>query len=222
MAALNYPFFPIRHAGGAKLFWGQEGSEFLKVSSLSGNLKSGTVYSELYSGFFGDIVRVGFGATLASVENDSTGEIATLQRQIAGGGLVTLNFQYPIFAIPFSRNFGGAIILSPRVGADLPAAGSSTETVTGSTDLGAELHLIIGTDDGKLSFPFYLRTAYILGTEQFQASIDRTSNFGYFFFNGGIQYEVVKITYSGIIGGNKDVRELIKPMLSFSFIKSIK
>lgn len=221
MAALTYPFFPIRNEGGANLFWGQDGTEFLKVSSLSGNLQSGALYSELYSGFFKDIIRVGLGATVAAAKDDPNGEKTTLQRQISGGGLMTLNFQYPLIAIPFRSNFGMALIASPRVGADIPAAGNSTKNVTASTDLGGEFHLMFSTDDRKLIFPFQLRGAYVLGTKDFRASINQASNFGYLHFSGGIQYEVLRINFGGIISGPSSIKRQIEPQLSVTLVKSI-
>ncbi len=221
MAALTYPFFPIRHQGGANLFWGQNGSEFLKVSSISGNLKTGAIYSELYSGFIKDIVRVGLGTTLAAAENDTTGSVATLQRQISGGGLMTLSFQYPIFAIPFKSNFGAGIILAPRLGADLPVAGNSTTKITACSDLGAELHLVLSTDDRKLIFPIQLRAAYVVGTKEFRNSINLQDNYGYLHFSGGIQYEILRINFGGIINGPSSIKSKIEPALSVSIVKAV-
>lgn len=158
------------------IMYDNNGSRFKAIGNSGLNFGDSTtsIYSEIASGNMG-LLRIAFGSmiTSSSSENDSTAKSnEAYQRLITSGGNTVLSAEYPLLYI-HSRNNQYNFIARPIAKAtmDLPAFGSSTEVLTGSTMISMDVYADAATDNGSLRFFTNFNYSYLWGTKDFKANL---------------------------------------------------
>lgn len=144
---------PVHSREHALAYWRQPSFSTLNVGAVSGSNGRGAAFTELASPFM-HTVRMSIntvivsekakesGAAPASAPNEETSD-AAVNRFLNGGGQLNVAFAWPaLHAGLFRRGMlDAALLVTPRLGATLPALGASARDSTIVYDLGTELHL---------------------------------------------------------------------------------
>lgn len=199
----------VKDASDAQMFYNSVISttkySLMSTSALSfgSNGSTASIYNELYADYFGPF-RVGIGVLLnnQSTDNGDGGKpIDTtkmrndaIQKLIGGGGNGVFNIYYPLVSFQDASNaFNVKVYASPKVCANIPKIGTSTNNPAYNYDLGGELGMYYSGVLDAITFYTHLRTGYVGGSSEFYAGLDKPDNKAFMLNQFSVGIAVTKV-----------------------------
>lgn len=133
----------------------------------------GAVYSEVVSDVFNTMqpIRVSLDAALVATTDDATGEKQAVQKLLANGGNIALNFSTPLLYAKSDRLALYADAQLRGVG-DFPVAGSITDTIAVNGSFSINVYGEVSTLKKLFSFYTHLKTGVYAGSDIFYENLD--------------------------------------------------
>jgi hypothetical protein len=158
--------FPVRSTLDAVCFWRQGSMSALSTATLSAASDQSSAYVEVLA-YTMKLLHGSVAGVVAS-SKDSTKNKSDLQRLIAGGGSSVFGLALPVAMFAdAAQTYYSSVILSPRVGVDLPALGSTARTGNTSYDLGADAIFKATSYENNLGVVLHLRSGWITGSADY-------------------------------------------------------
>jgi hypothetical protein len=183
------------------LVYGEENGKIhvLQNTGFSFGKKTGSVYSELVSGYL-SAFRVSFGSMISSSSSETQkNEEEALQKLAANGGNTMLTFEYPLFYLHSSNNLYNIISkLNAKGTADFPEFGTETKEWAGSALLGIDVYADAALSNNKMRFFGLFNANLIHGTDEFKTNLAIGANdfiFGQLIL-GIVLNENIKLSFS--------------------------
>jgi hypothetical protein len=177
--------FFVKNASDAQMFYNasiqSSNSFFLNGSSINFATNGGTIsiYNELYVDYAGP-VRVGFGALLSNTQVNVASTTAdptlvqkdAIQKLIGGGSNGIVSLSYPLLNIQSNDNrFNVKMHVSPKVGFDIPAVGTSSTDPAYNWDMGMDGSIYYTGVLNVLTFYSSFRFGKIGGSDNFYSNL---------------------------------------------------
>lgn len=223
----------------AVCFWGRDSKTFMPGFNLTGKGGAAAAAVNFYQDYAWG-VQVGFGTAVSADENGDSVE-SNVQRFLSGGGNGIVNFAFPLLSVSTQErcDYGQPkptgslsppqtaasleVITSPKIGFDIPALGTQTQTTTLNIDLGGEIKGSILTANRVIRIYGTARAGYVAGTRAFRDGIglDTTiTTFGY--VQGTLGFEILgvfRFGWSNPIIGPQSIRDHFKNVFSISLAR---
>ena len=202
---------PVRQTRESMCFWFQQrGLSALNVANLSGGGDQASAYVEVLSYTMGWLH--GSVAGVVATSKDSSGRKTDLQRLVAGGGSTVFALALPLtnFA-DHDNSYYSSVILSPRVGFDLPALGATRSGSNSNYDLGGDLIFKARSYEDNIGFVLGVRAAQVIGETSNNRRLALSDNrqFHYATYALGITLQkAYQITITRPFWGPGSLREL--------------
>lgn len=200
-------------------FW-QDRAKYLNMVVVAGWTDRGSIYTELYSdAYYG--FRLGFSALVASSQTPPSGTAAetnqetAAQRFFAGGGNAVLTVAYPLLYFQAGSEVAtyAALLLYPKLGADLPALGGPPKTVPLNLDTALELQGRLDRSNASLGLFASLRAGWVVGNDQFYDGLGvARRSFGFSSGIAGISLgHTLQIAAQFVIYADRELKDKLPP-----------
>ncbi len=222
----NLTLFPVATSPAeADSLFGANGFEAVTSVGLTFSAGDGAFYSEFLSDNLAVFAklgygRVGFGALVQSKdvsedsgagETDVVAETAS-ERFLAAGGNGVIYYAVPVAAYGAGFNeqdktVQAQLMLSPRLGLDIPSLSAGTSAFNGNLDLGMTLSTQLLSHRGVFNFFGTLRAGWVAwASDEFYANLGRESGFAYGSIEGGvILQDLIRIGVKGAFAGPREL-----------------
>ncbi len=218
-------FIPFKTKTQGQLFFADDNISSLDdivISSVfvSGEAKSGSVSADFYHTFIG-FSRMTFGG-LISKASSLTDSTQSLENFLARGGNGYLEWDIPFISInEWDDDYRLLFFIRPRLAANIPGLGSSTDKIDANWDLACELRGFLGSQKEDLYIFGYLRMGLVGGSDIFFESIKApsTANVGVGQVTIGLRLaQFFNIAYQGLFAYQPWMRDRITSRLTVQLI----
>lgn len=200
----RFSWLPAKNGTEAADIWsGGERWKFLSMASLTGTLSGGSSTLDLVSDYLGP-VRIALIGNVSTSKSDSLKD-QKIERFLSGGGNAALVGNLIGPTLTWGKSGYLMLLLVPKLGLDLPALGSKTNTNTVNGDIGFEGKFNISGEKNQLGLFASCRSAVVLGESEFmnQLGLNGKKNFSYTLLNVGLTFPERKIAflYTNVLNG---------------------
>jgi hypothetical protein len=228
-------WFPLRDTEDARVFWRQQGASPLNLGYAGLSNTSASSMTEVASPLL-HFIRLSLNITLATTSDtsakkstaappttDQSPNTSALAQFLTGGGLFNIAAAIPLVSLQ-QRQAGASalLLLTPRAGGSIAAAGAVAKDPTMYTDTGVDLHLSWGDATEHVGFVGQLRYAVPTLSEAQATSMGVPKSFRYGTWSAGLLFADKYLFTVGRSAGGPSALNRVKAQIGVTVIGASK